>query len=174
MVFRFSASNLIFNLQKNTIPVLAAHFPVTDDSELLIDHFTLCTSFLCLVGKKNKFLPHFITKHLPAHWRWNTMCSSVNNADPGSHPPWQRSTDIKQANSLVFQPLLLFFFFLSDHMEKTKCPGNMYFEKSSAICLTMKQLGSCLQIKNFFSFFLNKITGLDRCFHSSPPWNQLL
>ena len=111
MVFRFSSSNLIFNLQKNTIPVLAAHFPVTDDSELLIDHFTLCTSFLCLVGKKNKFLPHFITKHLPAHWRWNTMCSSVNNADPGSHPPWQRSTDIKQANSLVFQPLLLFFFF---------------------------------------------------------------
>ena len=111
MVFRFSASNLIFNLQKNTIPVLAAHFPVTDDSELLIDYFTLCTSFLCLVGEKNKFLPHFITKHLPAHWGWNTMCSSVNNADPGSHPPWQRSTDIKQANSLVFQPLLLFFFF---------------------------------------------------------------
>ena len=68
MAFPFSTSNLIFNLQKNTIPVLAAHFPMlqmTQNFSLIISH---CTSFLCLVGKKNKLLPHFITKHLPAHW----------------------------------------------------------------------------------------------------------
>ena len=98
------------------------------------------------------------------------MCSSVNTADPSSHHHGNVSLTFKQANSLAIQPPLLFFFFPSDHVEKTKCPGNMYFEKSSPICLTKKQLGSCLQI----IFFFNKITGLDRCFHSSPPWNQLL
>lgn len=64
--FRFSAFNFIFNMQKNAVSALAAHFPhIKDDSQNFIYHISLCNSFYCLVGKNYKLLPHFITKCFP-------------------------------------------------------------------------------------------------------------
>ena len=99
------------------------------------------------------------------------MCSSVNTADPSSHHHGNVSLTFKQANSLAIQPPLLFFFFSFRSCGKDEVPRKYVFWEILANMLD-KETAWQLPSDNFFFFY--KITGLDRCFHSSPPWNQLL
>lgn len=66
--FYFSALEFIFNMQKNTVSVLAAHFPyIKDDTEILFI-ISYCTiPFTAQLENTTSFYHILSQKHFPAH-----------------------------------------------------------------------------------------------------------